>query len=269
MSKQAASRLREHFAQFLDAPTRQRQETLVRAAEEYREHWIESQAAGKATPEEAADAGEPATRYRRIHSVLGHQPDGTEITLALQSRSSVHEGKTWNVISWRTRLGPGGHNRRFYVTKDDAWTIDVRTALDMYSKLESLGGLGEEYRDERSPGFKVTVSDDLTTQDRAAMLREITLADEDWGEDPFFAVLNDPNDQWRKILIVSRTGKATFRSTTTNEAYMPRKTMRPHSRWFLDNSMQDVNVQQARAMHAALRRIAPTCARPRSPLSPR
>ncbi len=255
MSKHAANRLREHLAQFLEAPTQQRQSTLMAAASEYREHWIEAQAAGNTKPDGDGPGHEPATRYRRIHSVLGHQPDGTEITLALQSRTSVHEGKTWNVVSWRTRLGPGGHNRRFYVTKDDVWTIDVRTALDMYSKLEALGGLGEEYRDERSPGFKVTVSDDLTTHDRAAMLREITLSDEDWGDDPYFAVLNDPNDQWRKILIVSRTGKATFRSTTTNEAYMPRKTMRPDSRWFLDNSMQDVNVQQARAMLAELRRV--------------
>jgi hypothetical protein len=256
MSKQAATRLRDHLTQFLEAPTRQRQATLIAAADEYREHWIEAQAAGNTKADDDGPADQPATRYRRIHSVLGHQPDGTELTLALQSRTSVHEGKTWTVVSWRTRLGPGGHNRRFYVTKDDVWTIDARTALDMYSKLEALGGLGEEYRDERSPGFKVTVADDLTTHDRAAMLREITLADEDWGDDPFFAVLNDPNDQWRKILIVNRrTGDATFRSTTTNESYMPRKTMRPDSRWFLDNSMQDANVQQARAILAELRRI--------------
>ncbi len=256
MSKQAANRLREHLAQFLEAPTRQRQATLIAAADEYREHWIEAQAAGNSKADDAESTDQPATRYRRIHSVLGHQPDGTEVTLALQSRTSVHEGKTWNVVSWRTRLGPGGHNRRFYVTKDDAWTIDARTALDMYSKLEALGGLGEEYRDERSPGFKVTVSDDLTTHDRDAMLREITLTDEDWGDATFFAVLNDPNDQWRKVLIVNRlTGNATFRSTTTNESYMPRKTMRPGSRWFLDNSMQDVNVQQARAMLTELQRI--------------
>ena len=115
------------------------------AADEYREHWIEAQAAENSKTE-VEGGGQPATRYKRIHSVPGSQPDGTEITLALQSRTSDHEGKTWNVVSWRTRLGPGGHNRR----------------------------------------------------------------------------------------------------------------MRPNSRWFLDNSMQDVNVQQARALHAELRRITGT-----------
>ncbi|MEX2149649.1 MAG: hypothetical protein WD793_05515 [Steroidobacteraceae bacterium] len=256
MSKQAATRLREHLTQFLEAPTRQRQATLVAAADEYREHWIEAQAAENAKLDDDDGGGQPATRYRRIHSVLGFQPDGTEITLALQSRTSVHEGKTWNVVSWRTRLEPGGHNRRFYVTKDDVWTIDVHAALAMYTKLEQLGGLGDEFRDQRNPEFQVTVSDDVNAKDRAAMLEEITLAGEDWGENPYFIVLNDPNDDWRKILIVNRrTDRATFRSTTTNAAYMPRKTMRPNSRWFLDNSMQDVNVQQARVIYAELQRI--------------
>jgi hypothetical protein len=256
MSKQAATRLRELLTQFLEAPTRKHQATLTAAADEYREHWIESQAAENARPHEDAGESQPATRYRRIHSVTGFQPDGTEVTLALQSRTSVHEGKTWNVVSWRTRLGPGGHNRRFYVTKDDVWIIDARAALDMYTKLEQLGGLGDEFRDQRSPGFQVTVSDDVNAKDRSAMLAEITMAGEDWGNDPFFVVLNDPNFDWRKILIVNRqTGVATFRSTTADETYMPRKTMRPNSRWFLDNSMQDVNVQQARAMLKELRRI--------------
>lgn len=259
MSKQTASRLSEHLARFLEAPTRQRQATLVAAADEYREHWIEAQAAENTKTDDDEGRAQPATRYKRIHSVPGYQPDKTEVTLALQSRTSIHEGKTWNVVSWRTRLGPGGHNRRFYVTKDDVWTIDARTALEMYLKLEALGGLGDQYGDQRSPGFQVTVSDDLTTGDRSTMLEEITLADEDWGDNPFHAVLNDPNDNWRKILIVNRqTGVATFRSTTTDETYMPRKTMRPNSRWFLDNSMQDVNVQQARAMLAELRRITGT-----------
>src|SRR5688572_2736403 len=259
MSKQAANRLHDHLAQFIEAPTRQRQATLVAAADEYREHWIEAQAAENSKECDGSITDQPATRYRRIHSVLGHQPDGTEITLALQTRTSARASKTWNVVSWRTRLGPGGHNRRFYVTKDDVWTINVRTALDMYLKLEALGGLADEYRDQRNPGFQVKVVNDLTTRDHAAMLAEITLAEEDWGEDPYFAVLDDPHEQWRKILIVNhQTGLATFRSTTTNEAYMPRKTMRPGSQWFLDNSMQDVNVQQARAMLGELGRITNT-----------
>jgi len=261
MSKQAANRLNEHLARFLEAPTRQRQATLVAAADEYREHWIEAQAAENTKLDEAEGEGQPATRYRRIHSVLGFQPDGTEVTLALQSRKSHNEKEAYPVVSWRTRLDPGGHNRRFYVTKDDVWTIDAKAALELYTKLEQLGALRDEYRDRRKPDFQATISNELNTNHASAMLAEITLAGEDWGDDPYYAVLDDPNDHWRKILIVNRkTGIATFRSTTTDETYMPRKTMRSNSRWFLDNSMQDVNVQQARAILAELRRITGTLA---------
>jgi hypothetical protein len=63
-------------------------------------------------------------------------------------------------------------------------------------------------------------------------------------------VLNDPNNDWREDphCEIAVRESLHFARRTTNEAYMPRKTMRPNSRWFLDNSMQDVNVQQARAM---------------------
>ena len=84
------------------------------------------------------------------------------------------------------------------------------------------------------------------------------MPNEMWGNDPFFVVLNDPHMQWRKILLVNRqTGTATFRSTTTDDTYMPRKTLRPGSPWYLDNSMQDTNVQQAKVMLKELQRIVP------------
>jgi hypothetical protein len=257
VSSKYAENLRQHFSRYLEAPTQQRQTVLITAAEQYRENWIEAQAAEKPSQNDLNDDSQAATRYRRIHSVLGRQPDGTEITLALQSRTSLREGHTWNVVSWRTRLGPGGHNRRFYVSKGDVWNMAAKTALEMFSKLEQLGGLDEKYIDlERNPDFQVTVSDDVNTIRRSALLKEITMPGESWGEDPFFVVLNDPHESWRKIILVNReTGIATFRSTTTDENYMPRKTLRPGTAWYLDNSMQDTNIQQARVMLQQLRRI--------------
>jgi hypothetical protein len=260
MNNQASQNLRKLVAQFLEAPTHNCQTALVAAAEQYREEWIEAQAAEKPASSELADDSAAATRYRRIHFVPGRQPDGTEITLALQARTSKREGHTWYVVSWRTRLGPGGHNRRFYVTDGEAWQLEAHTALDMLSKLEQMGGLDDKYADlERRPEFQVTVSNDVNTAQRAALLSEITMPDESWGENPFFVVLNDPRESWRKILLVNReTGMATFRSTTTDESYMPRKTLRPGARWYLDNSMQDTNVQQAKVLLSELKRVVAT-----------
>jgi hypothetical protein len=256
MTIKASESLRQQVSQFLEAPTQHRQAALVAAAEQYREEWIEAQAAEKPGSVELGSNSPAATRYRRIHSVIGRQPDGTEITLALQSRTSRREGYTWNVVSWRTRLGPGGHNRRFYVTDGKAWSLEARTALDMLSKLEQMSGLEQQYVDlERNPEFEVTVSDDVNTTQRSTLLNEITMLDESWGEDPLFVVLSDPREGWRKILLVNReTGIATFRSTTTDQSYMPRKTLRPGATWYLDNSMQDTNVQQARVLLSELRR---------------
>lgn len=47
---------------------------------------------------------------------------------------------------------------------------------------------------------------------------------------------------------------------------MPRKTLRPDLAWYLDNSMQDTNVQQARVMLNELRRIVPQLPGPREGL---
>ncbi|MBK6350120.1 MAG: hypothetical protein V9E93_19520 [Steroidobacteraceae bacterium] len=261
-------RLQEAFSAFLEAPTQQRQESLVAAAERYRDYWIETQAADRPVPSDAAAGGEPTTRYKRIYSVNRLQPDEPEVTLALQSRTSNREGHTWHVVSWRTRLTPSGHNRRFYVTSGHVWSINAAAALDMLTKLESLGGLDEKYFDlQRRPAFTVATSDDMNTSERSTLLREITMPDESWGEHPYFVVLNDPNEDWRKILLVDReTGSATFRSTTTDGTYMPRKTLRPDLAWYLDNSMQDTNVQQARVMLNELRRIVPQLPGPREGL---
>lgn len=259
MNNDATQHLKDAFEGFLQAPTQQRQQSLLAAADRYRDYWIEAQAADKSVQGEAEGDGRGATRYKKIYSVSGLQPDGTEVTLSLQSRTSAREGHTWFVVSWRTRLNPGGHNRRFYVTGGDVWSIDARTSLKMLTNLESLGGLQEKYFDlHRQPDFSVVTSDDVNTADRTALLHEITMPDESWGDEPFFVVLNDPNRDWRKILLVDReSGRSTFRSTTTDATYMPRKALRPDTPWHLDNSMQDTNVQQARVLLAELRRIVP------------
>lgn len=139
-----------------------------------------------------------------------------------------------------------------------AWVPEATTdvATSPRGRLDHQGQ-DDKYVDlERNPEFEVTLSNDLNTTRRPALLQEITMPGESWGDDPFFVVLNDPHGSWRKILLVNReTGIATFRSTTTDASYMPRKTMRPGSAWFLDNSMQDTNVQQAQVLLTQLRRI--------------
>ena len=137
--------------------------------------------------------------------------------------------------------------------------MKAATALEMYSKLEQQGGLADQYFDsKRKPNFQVTTWDDVNAADRSTLLSESTMPDESWGDDPFFVVLSDPHGSWRKILLVNReTGMATFRSTTTDGTYTLRKTLRPDLAWFLDNSMQDVNIQQARVMLEQLQRIVP------------
>lgn len=199
------------------------------------------------------------TQYERILAIEGQQPDGTELTLALQSRRSESE---WYTVSWRTRLAPGGPNRRFYITNGRSWVIAAETALSMLEQLEAIGGLEDRFLDrERRPDFAPSVSSDLVKPDRSKLFSRLTMPMEDWGQDPFWVVLGDPNEHWRKIMIVNRqTGMATFRSTTTDKTYMPRIVLRDGSDWYLDNSMQDTNVQQAREFLKHLRRIVPKLA---------
>lgn len=67
-------------------------------------------------------------------------------------------------------------------------------------------------------------------------------------------VNSDPNDDWKKVMIVNTdTGTATFRSITKDPGYMPKKELRPGADWWLDNSMMDANVQQMKAFYSNLR----------------
>ena len=194
------------------------------------------------------------TSYQRALEVQ-RIVDGIPVALALQERSSETEGKTWWVLSWRTRLQNDGPNRRFYFTKERCWMIPSTLALGMLLEMEAKGALFEEYFDHRRrPDCSIVTSSYLATDARAARLRSITLDQEDWPAHSFFVIAEDPHADWKKVLIVNpENGLATFRSITKNAEYKPRKVMRPDSVWVLDNSMMDANVQQMRAFRDALK----------------
>ena len=261
MSDTALSKLKNCFELYVDKPTQQGQDTLMNSAAIYRDEWIELMASRGTTHKITPQKKEAPTRYKKILSISGKQPDGTELTLALQSRTKTQTEKTWHVVSWRSRLSPGGPNRRFYFSDNNTWSIDANLALQMLDELESKGGLDEKYDDiTRRPDFKILVNEGMSEEKQISLLEEVTMPEEVWGKNPKLVVLNDPSpdDQWRKILIVNReTGNATFRSTTKSADYMPRKNLRDDSEWFLDNSMQDANVQQAREFLRQLRSIVP------------
>ena len=251
----SAESLEEAYEAFLAAPTSQNQEIFMQAALRYRENWIEARASDSASPSDRNSPPDAATRYKRIFSVAGKQPDGTEILLALQSRTSRLVDKPWHVVSWRTRLSPGGHNRRFYMTAGRPWSMKADSALAMLEALEAKGGLDDRYQDkDRNPEFLVAGSDVVDATENPSLLAEVTMEGEDWGPNAKLVVLTDPNSKWRKVMIVRPESNAiTFRSTTTDTTYRPRAELRPGSEWCLDNSMQDVNVQQAKVFLNALK----------------
>lgn len=81
--------------------------------------------------------------------------------------------------------------------------------------------------------------------------------EEDWGKNPYFVIVSDPNDNWRKVLIANQeTGIVTFRSITQDDSYMPKKVLRQESPWYPDNSMMDASVQQMRVFREKLRFLA-------------
>jgi hypothetical protein len=118
----------------------------------------------------------------------------------------------------------------------------------MMEKMEALGGFSDEYLDHRRrPTCDITVSTDLTPDQRAHEFANVTSPEEDWGVAPFFVIASDPHKSWKKVMIVNRSNDlATFRSITEDPDYMPKKVLRPGASWWLDNSMMDANVQQMR-----------------------
>lgn len=245
MTQGISDAVRNALNVFVQAPTSQNRGRLLDAADEYRELWIEAQA-GEGAPRLRVSAGrKQPTAYARALEVL-EIVDGIPVKLALQERTSAMRADPWWTLSWRTRYSPDGSNRRFYLTKEGCWTIPAEIALHMIRQMEALGGLDEQYFDHGGgPKLETLVSTELTPDQRAEEFAKLTSPDEDWGENPFFVIASDPHESWKKAMIIKReSDAATFRSTTEDPDYMPRKVLRPDQGWWLDNSMMDANVQQ-------------------------
>lgn len=213
-------------------------------------------------PREALGHGDgPTTTYKRLKSVGRTSPEGIELTLAMQSRTSLLEDEpTWLTLSWRTRLHPGGPNRRFYMQDGVPWEISAPIALEMLEAMEALGGLDDEHRDRRSfDTVAVTHVSSHHSPINSAIFEEITWPSEQWGAAPFWLAIDEAGasrhgGRWRKCLILDRErGRATIRSMTTSTEYQPRKILGRYRDWHLDNSMPDISVQQARVILEHLR----------------
>ncbi len=238
---------------FIEAPTRDNREDLMVAADEYREHWILAQASGGFTKARSSRSHTPSTTYDRQLEVM-RVVDDIPVKLALQERTSSTVDKPWWVLSWRTKYSPNSSNRRFYFTKDGCWTIPAAIALEMMKEMEALGGLDQKYFDHRGrTTIETLVSTTMTPDEKTDALEGLIGPNEDWGTDPLLVINSDPNDSWKKVMIVnSDTDTATFRSITTDPDYMPRKVLRPDAEWCLDNSMLDANVQQMQTFYSNL-----------------
>jgi hypothetical protein len=207
-----------------------------------------------------------ATRYERVVEVIQSDINGIEVTLALQRRFSPGLDP-WFTVSWRTRLRPGGPNRRFDIHRALGWSIGAHFASEMFDEFEHCGGFDPRYHDGLRTSESRT-SDGVGAGAAESIFEEVTYPGEDWGERPYWVILGDEppvyGDSWRKILIVDpSTGRATFRSKTTSPTYRPRAILRPGREWVLDNSMHDTTVQQAIGFRNKLRDLFGTLEIPR------
>ena len=251
MKKPSSESLRNTLNAYIKAPTEKNRTELVAAMEEYKDLWITAHASGG-----TSNPGNRTlpTSYSRVMKAT-REIKGIAVELALQKRTSETASTFWWVLSWRTKYSPNGTNRRFYSTKNGIWTIPATEALEMMEEMESRGAMGQEYFDRRagSDDCDTRVSTKMIPEKKEHELAILTNPEEDWGSDPFFVVNSDPNDNWKKALIVNtETGVATFRSITKNPDYMPKKELRPDAEWWLDNSMMDANVQQTKAFYSNL-----------------
>lgn len=183
--------------------------------------------------------------------------DGIAVELVLQKRTSTTAGVSYWVLSWRTRYSPNGTNQRFYFTRDGIWIIPAAKALEMMQEVKDKGGMDQKHLDHRA-GFvcDTLVSTGMTPEEKRQQLAGFTGSGEDWGPDPFFVVNSDPDDKWKKVLIVNTdTGTATFRSITEDSHYGLKQVLRPGAGWWLDRSMMDANVQQMKAFYSNLRNL--------------
>lgn len=221
-----------------------------------------------ATDSKAARGERPdATSYGASPVIVERvDPYGIEVSLRLQQRTSRDLGSgepvTWWTQSWRTRLRPGGPNRRFYMHDGQPWSIPSKLALDIMEEMESRGGLTDDYMfDPRGERLGAVYRSTDPDPDSRRVLGEITMPSESWNDATWLVWedrpdRSDPTAQWRKCLLVdNESGIATFRSMTRYQLYKQKKELWPGSSWLLDNSMPDLSVEQVRAMLELLRGV--------------
>lgn len=175
---------------------------------------------------------EPVFRVDRV--------DTNDIQVSLVGHSRHTSTESWMTFSWRTRLSPGGSNRRFYMSQGEPWSISTSVALEMLQELNERHPLSSDPAPTVRP--EVVFSRSMTPDMRRKVWAEICLPEDRWSQDVEFVVTQDPfrRNNWRKIGIVDEaSGQATFRSTTLDGTYAPRKTIPSWTDWYLDNSMLD------------------------------
>lgn len=238
---------------YIREPTDMNKGKLIESADSYRNSFITLQSKLLDTSLFKSKRQKANTTYNR-HIEVKRIVSEIPVKLALQERKSPELDEPWWTLSWRTKYSPTGSNRRFYLTKEGCWTIPAAVALEMIAEMEASGGLSDEYHDLRKwNDFKTQVSTKMTPPEKMIALESIIGPDEDWGKDPFFVINSDPKNQWKKLMIINTDDDiATFRSITTDPNYMPRKELRKGADWWLNNSMQDCNVQQMRIFHLHL-----------------
>lgn len=164
--------------------------------------------------------------------------NGIQVSLVGHDRQTSTE--SWTAFSWRTRLSPGGSNRRFYMHQGEPWCMSSSVALSMLQELNDQHRLSSDPAPTVRP--EVLFSTSMTPDMRSRVWTEICLPEDRWSQDVEFAVMQDPNrrNQWRKIGIVDRaSGQVTFRSATRDGTYAQKKTIPTWTNWYLDNSMLD------------------------------
>ena len=190
--------------------------------------------------------------YRHIARVTV-QHNGLPIHLKLQERTEVPP-EPFYCLTWRTVYPGSGRNRRFYrSTTTGFWTIPVQVALHLMSEADERGWLDGGYEDRQvrhcGTDNDISYSRSLNARKRRTMFESI-MCDEgepDWGDDPVFIIIQVPDGQWRKIMIVDTTREfCTFRSTTMDVGYrlgMADPRLHP---WRMDNAMQDASAEMIR-----------------------
>jgi len=249
------NKLNMAFADFVSQPSAANKINLLTEIDTYPFYWGKGMAEGFNIGEEIAKRARMTNQYKpeRLDQYVIKATDGRRLSLLLQTR--VEEGVRWHVVSWRSVYDGTNSNRRFYMSKvGEPWNTPIESALHMLEHAENENWLVDANLDLRlKPDCDVADSRDLNKADSEMLFSSIVVTGESFDEPDFFVVCNDSQASWRKVMIVSHD-RVTFRGLTTDPQYGVQKHLDNGTEWNLDNSMQDINVQQARAFLKALRR---------------